>query len=243
MCVCVLALLQVIARNELMLEETRNTITVPASFMLRMLASLNHIRTGENHAHMHIHTPRMHVYTHTHTVTSHASGCFTHTPTNPPTHTLMEHRQTYAGLFARLHSMNKSVHVHSHIHFHTFLYRHSNSHTHMHSILTQMSPLSLSPSHTSTRKCTLVQTLTCPGHTHTHSYHSRFLLSLHENKHRPEVISLSLMLPNLTHSHTPLTRSLMGAMFGCGSIQCSALMDRSSPHPSGLCAIVDPSSY
>ncbi|XP_076857605.1 DDB1- and CUL4-associated factor 6 isoform X3 [Brachyhypopomus gauderio] len=38
---------EVIARNELMLEETRNTITVPASFMLRMLASLNHIRTGE----------------------------------------------------------------------------------------------------------------------------------------------------------------------------------------------------
>ncbi|KAK1797836.1 hypothetical protein P4O66_008187 [Electrophorus voltai] len=37
---------EVIARNELMLEETRNTITVPASFMLRMLASLNHIRTG-----------------------------------------------------------------------------------------------------------------------------------------------------------------------------------------------------
>uniref|UniRef100_A0A8C1K8I7 Ddb1 and cul4 associated factor 6 n=1 Tax=Cyprinus carpio TaxID=7962 RepID=A0A8C1K8I7_CYPCA len=36
---------EVIARNELMLEETRNTITVPASFMLRMLASLNHIRT------------------------------------------------------------------------------------------------------------------------------------------------------------------------------------------------------
>lgn len=30
-----------------MLEETRNTITVPASFMLRMLASLNHIRAGE----------------------------------------------------------------------------------------------------------------------------------------------------------------------------------------------------
>lgn len=38
---------QVITRNELMLEETRNTITVPASFMLRMLASLNHIRAGE----------------------------------------------------------------------------------------------------------------------------------------------------------------------------------------------------
>ncbi|XP_029314982.1 DDB1- and CUL4-associated factor 6 isoform X2 [Cottoperca gobio] len=36
---------EVIARNELMLEETRNTITVPASFMLRMLASLNHIRS------------------------------------------------------------------------------------------------------------------------------------------------------------------------------------------------------
>ncbi|XP_056157262.1 DDB1- and CUL4-associated factor 6-like [Lampris incognitus] len=32
---------EVICRNELMLEETRNTITVPASFMLRMLASLN----------------------------------------------------------------------------------------------------------------------------------------------------------------------------------------------------------
>ncbi|XP_063505295.1 DDB1- and CUL4-associated factor 6 isoform X8 [Pongo pygmaeus] len=39
---------EVITRNELMLEETRNTITVPASFMLRMLASLNHIRAGRN---------------------------------------------------------------------------------------------------------------------------------------------------------------------------------------------------
>ncbi|XP_060271831.1 DDB1- and CUL4-associated factor 6 isoform X17 [Ovis aries] len=39
---------EVITRNELMLEETRNTITVPASFMLRMLASLNHIRAGKN---------------------------------------------------------------------------------------------------------------------------------------------------------------------------------------------------
>lgn len=39
--------IKVITRNELMLEETRNTITVPASFMLRMLASLNHIRSGE----------------------------------------------------------------------------------------------------------------------------------------------------------------------------------------------------
>lgn len=45
MCGC--ARPQVITRNELMLEETRNTITVPASFMLRMLASLNHIRAGE----------------------------------------------------------------------------------------------------------------------------------------------------------------------------------------------------
>uniref|UniRef100_H3D8R6 Ddb1 and cul4 associated factor 6 n=1 Tax=Tetraodon nigroviridis TaxID=99883 RepID=H3D8R6_TETNG len=36
---------EVITRNELMLEETRNTITVPASFMLRMLASLNHVRS------------------------------------------------------------------------------------------------------------------------------------------------------------------------------------------------------
>ncbi|KAF4111880.1 DDB1- and CUL4-associated factor 6-like [Onychostoma macrolepis] len=36
---------EVILRNERMLEETRNTITVPASFMLRMLASLSHIRT------------------------------------------------------------------------------------------------------------------------------------------------------------------------------------------------------
>ncbi|XP_010862327.1 DDB1- and CUL4-associated factor 6-like isoform X2 [Esox lucius] len=33
---------EVVTRNELMLEETRNTITVPASFMLRMLAQLNH---------------------------------------------------------------------------------------------------------------------------------------------------------------------------------------------------------
>ncbi|CAL8400621.1 unnamed protein product [Boreogadus saida] len=32
---------ELLCRNEVMLEETRNTITVPASFMLRMLASLN----------------------------------------------------------------------------------------------------------------------------------------------------------------------------------------------------------
>ena len=36
-----------ISRNEVMLEETRDTITVPAAFMLRVLASLNHIRSGE----------------------------------------------------------------------------------------------------------------------------------------------------------------------------------------------------
>ena len=35
-------------RNEIMLEETRDTITVPASFMLRMLASLNNIRAGKD---------------------------------------------------------------------------------------------------------------------------------------------------------------------------------------------------
>ncbi|XP_071114016.1 DDB1- and CUL4-associated factor 6-like [Haliotis cracherodii] len=35
-------------RNEIMLEETRDTITVPAAFMLRVLASLNQIRAGGN---------------------------------------------------------------------------------------------------------------------------------------------------------------------------------------------------
>ncbi|XP_030850845.1 DDB1- and CUL4-associated factor 6 isoform X2 [Strongylocentrotus purpuratus] len=35
---------EVMRINELMLEETRDTITVPPSFMLRMLASLNHLR-------------------------------------------------------------------------------------------------------------------------------------------------------------------------------------------------------
>ncbi|XP_041744808.1 DDB1- and CUL4-associated factor 6 isoform X1 [Coregonus clupeaformis] len=39
---------EVTFRNELMLEETRNTITVPASFMLRMLAQLNHSITAES---------------------------------------------------------------------------------------------------------------------------------------------------------------------------------------------------
>uniref|UniRef100_A0A674DWQ5 DDB1- and CUL4-associated factor 6-like n=1 Tax=Salmo trutta TaxID=8032 RepID=A0A674DWQ5_SALTR len=43
---------EVTFRNELMLEETRNTITVPASFMLRMLAQLNHsITAGERDTH------------------------------------------------------------------------------------------------------------------------------------------------------------------------------------------------
>ena len=36
----------VMKRNEVMLEETRDTITVPASLMIRMLASLNQIRRG-----------------------------------------------------------------------------------------------------------------------------------------------------------------------------------------------------
>ncbi|GAB6029328.1 hypothetical protein CHUAL_005095 [Chamberlinius hualienensis] len=37
---------EIMQRNAIMLEETRDTITVPASFMIRMLASLNHIRQG-----------------------------------------------------------------------------------------------------------------------------------------------------------------------------------------------------
>ncbi|KAL3881233.1 hypothetical protein ACJMK2_027689 [Sinanodonta woodiana] len=36
---------EVVRRNEIMLDETRDTITVPAAFMLRVLASLNHIRS------------------------------------------------------------------------------------------------------------------------------------------------------------------------------------------------------
>ncbi|KAI8520832.1 DDB1- and CUL4-associated factor 6 [Branchiostoma belcheri] len=39
---------EIMHRNEAMLEETRDTITVPASFMLRMLASLNHIRSEQD---------------------------------------------------------------------------------------------------------------------------------------------------------------------------------------------------
>ena len=37
---------QLTERNEVMLEETRDTITVPATLMIRMLASLNQIRRG-----------------------------------------------------------------------------------------------------------------------------------------------------------------------------------------------------
>jgi len=40
----------VVRRNEVMLEETRDTITVPASLMIRMLASLNQIRRGQGAA-------------------------------------------------------------------------------------------------------------------------------------------------------------------------------------------------
>ena len=40
-------LLQLTHRNEVMLEETRDTITVPATLMIRMLASLNQIRRGK----------------------------------------------------------------------------------------------------------------------------------------------------------------------------------------------------
>lgn len=41
---------EVIRRNEVMLEETRDTITVPAAFMLRVLASINSIRSGRRAA-------------------------------------------------------------------------------------------------------------------------------------------------------------------------------------------------
>lgn len=37
---------EIVKRNALMLEETRDTITVPASFMIRMVACLNQIRRG-----------------------------------------------------------------------------------------------------------------------------------------------------------------------------------------------------
>lgn len=37
---------EITTRNEVMLEETKDTITVPASFMIRMLTSLNHLRSN-----------------------------------------------------------------------------------------------------------------------------------------------------------------------------------------------------
>ncbi|KAK9506953.1 hypothetical protein O3M35_008795 [Rhynocoris fuscipes] len=39
---------ELMKRNAIMLEETKDTITVPASFMIRMLACLNQIRRGES---------------------------------------------------------------------------------------------------------------------------------------------------------------------------------------------------
>ncbi|XP_059490940.1 DDB1- and CUL4-associated factor 6-like isoform X2 [Neocloeon triangulifer] len=39
---------RLMVRNKIMLQETRDTITVPASFMIRMLACLNQIRRGES---------------------------------------------------------------------------------------------------------------------------------------------------------------------------------------------------
>lgn len=47
----ILPFLQLINRNAIMLEETRDTITVPAAFMIRMLACLNQIRRGVRFRH------------------------------------------------------------------------------------------------------------------------------------------------------------------------------------------------
>ncbi|CAL4066051.1 unnamed protein product, partial [Meganyctiphanes norvegica] len=41
---------EIMRRNEALLEETRDTITVPATFMIRMLASLNQMRRGSSFA-------------------------------------------------------------------------------------------------------------------------------------------------------------------------------------------------
>lgn len=38
------------ARNAVMLEETKDTITVPAAFMIRMLACIHSLRTRRNGA-------------------------------------------------------------------------------------------------------------------------------------------------------------------------------------------------
>lgn len=43
---CYYDYLQLLKRNEKMLEETRDTITVPASFMIRMIARIGHRRRG-----------------------------------------------------------------------------------------------------------------------------------------------------------------------------------------------------
>lgn len=43
---CIMLLFQLKKRNAVMLEETKDTITVPAVFMIRMLACLNQIRRG-----------------------------------------------------------------------------------------------------------------------------------------------------------------------------------------------------
>lgn len=40
--------MQIIRRNKLMLEETKDTITVPASFMFRMLACLHSYNRNNN---------------------------------------------------------------------------------------------------------------------------------------------------------------------------------------------------
>lgn len=42
-----LDLLQIVKRNEIMLEVTKDTITVPASFMFNMFNTLNHLRNGK----------------------------------------------------------------------------------------------------------------------------------------------------------------------------------------------------
>lgn len=44
--ICILYCFQLKKRNAVMLEETKDTITVPAVFMIRMLACLNQIRRG-----------------------------------------------------------------------------------------------------------------------------------------------------------------------------------------------------
>ena len=45
---------QLMARNARMLEETRDTITVPATFMIRMLASMSNFRRAGKTIHFEI---------------------------------------------------------------------------------------------------------------------------------------------------------------------------------------------